>query len=153
IKFTPTGEIAVRAQVDEREGQRMVLHCAVCDTGIGISRDRQDAIFEAFEQADGSTTRKYGGTGLGLSISARLSQLMGGRIWVESEPGQGATFHFTLRLELGSDQVVRTLAAGDALENAEVLVVDDNATSRLSLRELLVSWRMRPLLAESAEQG
>lgn len=99
IKFTDAGEVSVRLDAGRAEGDALTLHVAVSDTGIGIPVDRQAEIFEAFTQADSSTTRRYGGTGLGLAISAELTRLMGGRIWVESEPGKGSTFNFTLRLE------------------------------------------------------
>ena len=94
IKFTERGEVVVRIGLDGQTG----LHCTVSDTGIGIPREKHVLIFDAFTQADGSTTRAYGGTGLGLAICTRLVALMGGRIWVESDVGQGATFHFTLRI-------------------------------------------------------
>jgi len=94
LKFTAKGEVVLKAQVESRTEQSVRLHVQVSDTGIGIPKEKQDKIFEAFTQADGSTTRNYGGTGLGLTISARLVQMMGGRIWVESETGRGSTFHF-----------------------------------------------------------
>ena len=94
IKFTARGEVVVRIGLDGQTG----LHCTVSDTGIGIPPEKHALIFDAFTQADGSTTRAYGGTGLGLAICTRLVALMGGRIWVESDVGQGATFHFTLRI-------------------------------------------------------
>jgi signal transduction histidine kinase/ligand-binding sensor domain-containing protein len=97
IKFTESGRILVQVDVESRAGDSLVLHCLVRDTGIGIPEDKHQLIFEAFRQADGSTTRTFGGTGLGLSISSRLVQLMGGKLWIESRPGHGSTFHFTVR--------------------------------------------------------
>jgi two-component system sensor histidine kinase/response regulator len=95
VKFTEKGEVMVSAEMERDAGDRFVLHFIVSDTGIGIAPDRQKAIFDAFTQADGSTTRKYGGTGLGLSICSRLVELMGGHVWVESRDGEGSRFHFT----------------------------------------------------------
>jgi CheY-like chemotaxis protein len=127
------------------------FHFSVSDTGVGIPAEKQRLIFEPFAQAEGSTTRRYGGTGLGLTISERLVGLMGGRIWLESEPGKGSTFQFTLRLGLAS-------AAAEALEPEQlrglaVLVVDDNATNRRCLVELLRRWHMAPVAAESGESA
>jgi two-component system sensor histidine kinase/response regulator len=102
IKFTGRGQVALHVEKQHQEGQTLSLHFSVRDTGIGVALDKQQLIFEAFVQSDGSTTRKYGGTGLGLSISARLVGMMAGRIWVESELGQGSTFHFTATFELPS---------------------------------------------------
>ena len=99
VKFTEKGEIVLRAEQESAEGKRALLHFSVRDTGIGISKEKQATIFEAFTQADASTTRRYGGTGLGLTISSQLVGLMGGRIWVESEPGKGSTFHVVLPFE------------------------------------------------------
>jgi CheY-like chemotaxis protein/HPt (histidine-containing phosphotransfer) domain-containing protein len=96
VKFTEEGEVAINVEPESRTEDSVLLHFAVTDTGIGIPRDKQQYIFESFTQADGSTTRKYGGTGLGLAISSRLVSMMGGRIWVESEPGRGSAFHFTV---------------------------------------------------------
>ena len=123
---------------------RFVRISSVRDTGIGIPADKQAAIFRPFEQADGSTTRKYGGTGLGLTICAKLASLMGGRIWVESVPGLGSTFHFTARFGQGAAP-----AADDRgrLAGPRLLVVDDNATSREILREMLAEWGARPATA------
>jgi signal transduction histidine kinase len=98
IKFTDRGSVTVKVDVEEREADSVLVHFAVVDTGIGIAPDRQQAVFAAFTQADGSTTRRYGGTGLGLTISSTLVDLMGGRVWLESAPARGATFHFTARL-------------------------------------------------------
>ena len=100
LKFTEHGHVFVTVREDSRAGSITKLHFSIADTGIGIAREKHDAIFEAFHQADGSTTRRYGGTGLGLTISATLVQLMGGRLWVESEPGAGSTFHFTVALDV-----------------------------------------------------
>ena len=103
IKFTEHGSVQVRADVDRIDQEEAVLRFAVADTGIGMSAAQREVIFEAFRQADGSTTRRYGGTGLGLSICQRLVALMGGKLWVESEPGAGSTFFFTVRLKQPSD--------------------------------------------------
>src|SRR5437588_1088364 len=95
IKFTPAGSIVLRVWVESISAEDACLHFSVKDTGIGIPKEKHDVIFQPFSQADGSLTRSYGGTGLGLTISARLAQLMRGAIWLESEAGQGSTFHFT----------------------------------------------------------
>ncbi|MBI5855156.1 MAG: response regulator [Nitrospirae bacterium] len=147
IKFTHQGEVVLRVErrPDEQRGGGIVLHCSVSDTGIGIPADKHQQIFDAFTQADCSTTRKYGGTGLGLSISSQLVTLMGGRIWVESAVGQGSTFHFTVSLGLQS-QTEQDLSGVEPpdLRDLPVLVVDDNATSRRILQEILANWHMRP---------
>jgi two-component system, sensor histidine kinase and response regulator len=144
IKFTERGEVVVRVAVESVEN-RPFLHFSVSDTGIGIAKDKQDLIFEAFTQADSSTSRTYGGTGLGLTISLRLVQMMGGRIWVESEPGVGSTFHFTASIQ-GQMQPAApafSLYRYD-VKDVPVLVVDDNATNRGILQEALLSWEIRP---------
>ncbi len=158
VKFTDAGEIFVDVSLEQTTDQGVQLHFSVSDTGIGIPADKQQCIFESFRQADSSTTRRYGGTGLGLAISAQLVQLMGGRIWVESEPGRGSTFHFTARLDLDTD----ALAANDSrnvvgwavptlLQDVHVLVVDDNATYRSVLVKLLTDCGMWVADADSAE--
>jgi len=151
IKFTEQGEVVVRAKLESLTDSEAVLHFAVADTGIGIPKEKQRIIFEAFSQADSSTTRRYGGTGLGLAISSRLVEMMGGKIWVESEPGQGSTFYFTVKFGLQKGPKVQPRAVD--LRNLPALIVDDNATNRAILREMLSNWRMKPTLASSAEEA
>jgi two-component system, sensor histidine kinase and response regulator len=154
IKFTPRGEVVLRVMSDAATPPGVVLHVAVSDTGVGIPLDRQQSVFEAFTQADGSTTRAYGGTGLGLTISSQLVQLMGGRLWVESEVGRGSTFHFTAAFVLVNASPT-VAAAPDVvdLQDVRVLVVDDNATNRGLLEEMLIGWRMVPSLAATAHEA
>ena len=147
LKFTPAGEITVLVEIKTLTKDAAWLHFSVSDTGIGIPVDKRQAIFEAFTQADGSTTRNYGGTGLGLAISSQLVKLMGGRIWVESEVGHGSKFHFTSRFDLPSTVIPKkTLNLAPELQNLRVLVVDDNATNRRILKDVLTHWSMKPLL-------
>ena len=153
IKFTSAGEVVLRVASDRETSEGASLRFSVVDTGIGIARDKQQSIFEAFTQADNSTTRKYGGTGLGLAITASLVTMMGGRIWVESEPGLGSTFHFTVRFRLSTARQERQPAGLAMLCDLPVLVVDDNRTTRRILEEALMSWRMRPVIAEGAGQA
>ena len=154
IKFTTVGEIVVQVEVQEKSGDEVLLHFSVRDTGVGIAPEKQQAIFEAFTQADSSMTRKFGGTGLGLSISSRLVSMMGGRIWVESMPGQGSTFHFTARFRVpGSSIRPDDAAAADIVRHRSVLVVDDNATNRRILEQMLLGWEMEPTLAESGPEA
>jgi CheY-like chemotaxis protein len=148
IKFTERGEVVLHAGVEKREGTDVVLHFSVTDTGIGIPIEKQKRIFEAFAQADTSTTRKYGGTGLGLAICAQLAELMGGRVWVESQVGSGSTFHFTARFGLQNASAEKSPEPAPVkLQNLPVLVVDDNATNRRILEEMITNWRMRPVAA------
>ncbi len=150
IKFTDRGEVVVQVEKESEEAGAVVLGFLVADTGIGIPRDKQRLIFEAFAQADGSTTREYGGTGLGLSISAQLVGLMGGRISVDSEPGRGSRFRFSARFGAAParDRTAARLPA--QLRGLRVLVVDDNATNRRILEEVLLQWRMQPTAVASA---
>lgn len=148
IKFTDRGEIIVQAQVESTEDTQVLLHFTVRDTGIGIPKNRQEAIFSSFQQMDGSTTRKYGGTGLGLTISSELVALMGGRIWVESEVGVGSTFHFTASFASRSGAPESKPAQ---LGGLRVLVVDDNATSRNIMQEMLSNWSIRPTTAADVD--
>jgi CheY-like chemotaxis protein/HPt (histidine-containing phosphotransfer) domain-containing protein len=129
------------------------LHFFVSDTGIGIPEDKQQTIFEAFEQADSSTTRKYGGTGLGLSISAALVKLMGGTMWVESKVRQGSKFHFTVVLEMTKSESEPLTKEVYKLVDLPILVVDDNASNRRILREILTNWHMKPSLASSGAEA
>jgi two-component system, sensor histidine kinase and response regulator len=148
VKFTDEGEILVAVELESRTGSEVVLHLSVSDTGIGIPREKQASILEAFSQADASTTRLYGGTGLGLAISSRLSEAMGGGLWLESRPGEGSTFHFTARFTEGGCPVAQTPLRLDMLEGLPVLIVDDNATNRRILVELLTNWGMVPVETE-----
>jgi two-component system sensor histidine kinase/response regulator len=154
IKFTDEGEVGLRVQVDAEDEAGCVLRFTVSDTGIGISPEKVKLIFDPFSQADTSTTRKYGGTGLGLTISARLVEMMGGRIWVESEPGRGAQFHFTVRLATAEKTPeVGTIAPPAILRAVKVLVVDDNRTNRRILDGMLKRWEMKPSLVEGGVQA
>ena len=151
VKFTSVGEIVVKVEIDSQSEDQGVFHFSVVDTGPGIPSDKQKLIFEAFTQSDNSMTRKYGGTGLGLSISSKLVGLLGGRIWVESQPGHGSTFHFTVPFGLHK-RSHHELAPVDLefLRDISVLIVDDNATNRTVLRETLTQWHMK---ADEAEGG
>jgi PAS domain S-box-containing protein len=153
IKFTTHGEVRMQVEQDWVNEEEVALHVQVTDTGVGIPLDKQQHIFEAFSQADTSTTRQYGGTGLGLTISRQLVELMGGRIWMESIPGQGSTFHFTVRLGRGQAAATPSLLEPRQLHGLRVLVVDDNATNRRILYDQLRAWRMQPTLASSAREA
>ena len=149
IKFTEQGEVVLRTQTESYSNGNLQLHFSVTDTGIGIPLEKQSLIFEAFSQADSSTTRRYGGTGLGLAISAQLVELMGGNISVESQPGRGSTFHFSSRFEVQRPGMEQPLTGRRTLTDLPVLVVDDNATNRQILTEVLTNWRMCPVPVES----
>jgi signal transduction histidine kinase/ligand-binding sensor domain-containing protein/CheY-like chemotaxis protein len=155
IKFTERGEIVVRVDVEEQEEECVNLHFSVRDTGIGVPADKQQTIFESFTQADSSTTRQYGGTGLGLAICARLVQVMKGKIWVESRPERpGSTFHFTARLEISKQPPRKLTVPGiEILSGMGALIVDDNATNRHLLVEMLNRWGMNPTAVESGESA
>ena len=150
IKFTKQGEVELSVKVDSREGDQIRLHYMVRDTGIGIPLEKQRVIFEAFSQADGSTTRQYGGTGLGLTISSRLVEAMHGEIWVESELGHGSCFHFTACLGLAQYPMESGAVEDMSLTGIRVLVVDDNLTNRRILVNMLSTWGMQPTPAASA---
>jgi two-component system sensor histidine kinase/response regulator len=150
IKFTQRGEIVVSVTEQSEASNMTCLHFAVRDTGVGVPTEKQGRIFEAFSQADGTMARKYGGTGLGLTISRRLAELMRGRIWMESEPGQGSTFHFEIHLGVQEAPVVRAVPIEpDQLRDMLVLIVDDNFTNRRVLEGMLKRWGMRPTSVDS----
>jgi two-component system sensor kinase len=178
IKFTTRGEVVVsvrlqiadcrlpmeqqeerhlRAGIDTDASASSNLQSAICnlqfdvrDTGMGIPADKQRLIFEAFSQVDSSTTRRFGGTGLGLTISKELTALMGGRVWVDSVPGQGSTFHFTACFGLQRDAARHAaLHRPEVLKDLPVLIVDDNATNRRILKEVVSAWGMQPTLVDS----
>jgi len=153
LKFTSQGEVGIRVSVERVSESRVQLHVAVCDTGVGIPTDKQRRLFQPFEQADSSTTRRYGGTGLGLAISARIVQLMGGVIWMESTPQKGSTFHFTA--EFGRSSSLETLAhkTSSNLRGVSLLVIDDNATSRSIIADIASGWEMETICAASASAG
>jgi signal transduction histidine kinase/DNA-binding response OmpR family regulator/HPt (histidine-containing phosphotransfer) domain-containing protein len=155
IKFTEYGEVVLRVQRRNGNGPATppgscVLQFEVSDTGVGIPGEKQALIFDPFSQADGSTTRKYGGTGLGLTISARLIEMMGGRIGVDSAPGRGSTFRFDARFDLGGETAAPAALSSESLRGLRVLVVDDNLTNRRILDSTLRAWHMQPALADGA---
>ena len=153
IKFTEKGEVTLRVEVDKREESLAMLHFFVADTGIGIEAEHQERVFQAFHQADASTTRHYGGTGLGLTISSRIVTLMGGRMGLVSEPGKGSVFDFTVGFGIQSADTVPASVAHNRLSNVRVLVVDDNATNLRILDGILRSWGMRATLAASGSEA
>jgi PAS domain S-box-containing protein len=171
IKFTEHGEINVEVRLEKQTEDAVLLHFIVRDTGIGIPAEKQEVIFEAFAQADGSTNRRYGGTGLGLAISSQLVAMMGGRLWVESQgnfefrnsnfeianpqpairhpqsAGTGSSFHFTVAFKMQQGALPGLVTHQAELQGTRVLVVDDNATNRRILDSLLTHWRMEPAMA------
>jgi two-component system, sensor histidine kinase and response regulator len=153
IKFTSTGEVGLRVVMNPGEGESIRLHFTVIDTGIGMRSDKLSVVFDAFTQADSSTTRTYGGTGLGLSISKRLVEAMGGTMRVESEFGHGSQFHFTtiFKPARAEDHIVAKVAPPEILRNVKVLIVDDNRTNRRILEGLLKNWGMRTVSVEGGE--
>ena len=156
IKFTDRGEVVVKVELVSMDQDRASVLFTVSDTGIGIAREKQESIFEAFTQVDSSPTREFGGTGLGLSISSQLAKLMGGRIWLESKLGKGSTFHFTTPLEISSQPAPsesRPMVEKIDLGSLETLIVDDNATNRRVLCRMVESWGMKPTLAEGGYEA
>ena len=152
IKFTDHGQVQLEVTVEREQGEELTLHFVVSDTGIGIPPEKQKLIFEAFSQADSSTTRRFGGTGLGLTICCRMVEAMKGAIWVESEPGQGSRFHFTLCLGV-AEQVAQAPLDCAVLTGTPVLVVDDNFTNRRILTEIFWAWQMKPAEVASAPEA
>jgi two-component system sensor histidine kinase/response regulator len=152
IKFTASGEVELRVRVARSVAGEAELHIVIRDTGIGIPKAKIETIFEAFSQADGSTTRRFGGTGLGLTISLRLAQAMNGKIWVTSEPGTGSEFHFTVTLPISVEAPAATTAE-TSLAAIAVLIVDDNATNLEILSRMVQAWGMRSFVASSAPEA
>jgi signal transduction histidine kinase/CheY-like chemotaxis protein len=152
IKFTDSGEIVVDIRVEQQAADHVVLMCEVRDTGIGIEPEAKERIFESFSQADLSTTRKYGGTGLGLAIVTHLVKLMGGDVSVESEPGRGSTFRFTVRFGL-AHKSPHDAPKPTALAGLRMLVVDDNAVNRVITCEILQSWSIAARACASADEA
>lgn len=152
IKFTERGQVELEVECDTADSGHLKLHFIVSDTGIGIAPEKQKLIFEAFSQADGSTTRRFGGTGLGLTISSRLVEAMKGAIWVESELSKGSKFHFTVNVEQAIQNCQPSLDAVP-LSGKSVLVVDDNLTNRRILAETFRRWQMQPTEAANAQEA
>ncbi|HEY6352285.1 MAG TPA: two-component regulator propeller domain-containing protein [Candidatus Angelobacter sp.] len=152
VKFTQQGEVTVSAEAEQYPDNQVELKICVADNGIGIASEQQEIIFDTFRQADASTTRRFGGTGLGLAISSRLTALMGGKIWVESELNKGARFYFTTRLKVAEEKEGPS-SIERSFEGCSALIIDDNAASRKILEEMLQSWGMRPTAVHSAASG
>jgi signal transduction histidine kinase/CheY-like chemotaxis protein len=155
LKFTEEGEVGVHVVADAIEEKASMLHFIVFDSGVGIAPEKFELIFDSFNQADASTTRQFGGTGLGLTISRCLVQMMGGRVWVESELGVGSRFHFTVRLitETNNTAVTESLTSPVTLQGLKVLIVDDNGTNRLILHKMVERWGMNPTSVTDGEQA
>ncbi len=154
VKFTPRGEVVLDVHSAGDGFGRAKLQFSVVDTGIGIPQEKLESIFKAFEQADASMTRRYGGTGLGLAISSRLIELMEGKIWVESRPGHGSTFHFMATFDIpDATTPVPGRSRPTQILGTKVLVVDDNATNRRILDEVLQNWGMVPVSATGADEA
>jgi two-component system sensor histidine kinase/response regulator len=150
VKFTETGEVTMRIEKQSQNDTEAFLIFSVTDTGIGLAPEKQQSIFEAFIQADSSTTRRYGGTGLGLSISSRLVEMMDGKIWVESEQGKGSTFYFTARFDLQKESAGSLSSiAPKSLLHLPVLIVERNELTRKLLAEMCESWRMKPTMVDN----
>ena len=153
VKFTDSGEVVVTAKSQKMPDGRFQIHIAVKDTGIGIPQDKMDRLFKSFSQVDASTTRKYGGTGLGLIISKRLAELMNGRMWVESELGEGSTFQFNMVLAASDTAPQDIFEPSTHLQGKHVLIVDDNETNRTILKYQTESWGMHPHLTASGAEA
>ncbi|MGA1197012.1 MAG: ATP-binding protein, partial [Candidatus Latescibacterota bacterium] len=155
IKFTPSGQITINVKTQHQSSDEITLQMDVIDTGIGIPQEKQMAIFEAFSQADASTTRQYGGTGLGLTISARLVELMGGKIWVTSDVGHGSQFSFTATFKKANatsdtdTQKQLTLAHTDL----HILTVEDNPTNQLFTQQILEKLGCRVIVAKNGQEA
>ncbi len=150
VKFTSSGEVVIAVRTSEEPEAGLLLHLAVTDTGIGIAADRMDRLFRSFSQVEASTTRKYGGSGLGLAISARLVEAMGGRIAVDSEPGRGSTFHFTIPTVRGEQPAVSSRPGPEDLAGLHALVVGDSSVNRRILQRQLNGWGASSNAVDSA---
>lgn len=161
VKFTDKGQISLAVQVSAVEKDFVQLHFSVQDTGIGIAAEKLECIFEAFTQADGSTARRFGGTGLGLTISRQLAQMMGGRLWAESVPGRGSTFHFTARLGIpqtlhapeSGQSLASRQSAGDAPHSLRILLAEDNPVNQMLATRLLEKHGHRVALARNGREA
>ncbi|NNE00721.1 MAG: response regulator, partial [Pirellulaceae bacterium] len=153
VKFTESGEVVITAEQKESTDRSTLLQISVRDTGVGIPEEQQSKIFESFAQADPSTTRQFGGTGLGLTISTQLVELMGGKMWLESEPDAGTTFHFTIRLGISDEDGNSSLTDISDLAGLRVLIVDDNETNRLILQEIMDLWGVLPTCVEGGQEA
>jgi signal transduction histidine kinase/CheY-like chemotaxis protein len=154
IKFTHEGEVALKVSTEAEDGENRIFRFTVSDTGIGVPVEKQNLIFDPFAQADTSTTRKYGGTGLGLTISTRLVRMMGGKIWLESQPGKGSHFHFTASLKTSEEKPkIGMIAAPEILRGVRVLIVDDNRTNQRILQGMLGRWEMNTTVVGAAEDA
>jgi PAS domain S-box-containing protein len=152
VKFTSHGEVVVHVKPEWQTETEVALRFSVADTGIGIPAERLANIFEAFRQADSSTSRQYGGTGLGLTISSQLIELMGGQIWVKSEPGKGSTFFFSIRFGAQTEPLPSPAEIQNhRLAGKTVLIVDDNATNRRILKEYVQTWGMQPTVVDGGQ--
>jgi signal transduction histidine kinase/DNA-binding response OmpR family regulator len=153
IKFTRQGEVVLKAEAESNDESNSIMRFTVIDTGIGIAAENQALVFSPFTQADSSSTRKYGGTGLGLTISARIVALMGGKIWVESEVGKGAKFHFTVRLRAFGNRRSSAIVSVEPLKAVRVLAVDDNHTNLRILQSTLTHWGAEATCVDSGEEA
>ncbi|TWT80153.1 Signal transduction histidine-protein kinase BarA [Planctomycetes bacterium CA13] len=156
LKFTHEGQVSLTVDVEHRVDDNLSLYFTVEDTGVGIDPEKQQAVFEAFTQADGTMTRRYGGTGLGLAITRRLVEIMGGRVWMESDVGKGSAFHFIVKLQAAPEEAMAKMRSARrvvSLDGLRVLVVDDNETNRLVLEEMAFAWQMKPSVAVGGQQA
>jgi two-component system sensor histidine kinase/response regulator len=153
LKFTLSGEICISVEVKGYDADLIELLFCVRDTGIGIPPDLCESLFDIFTQADGSTTRKYGGTGLGLTICKKIVSLMGGEIWIESQPGKGSSFWFSVPFQVAEDEPEERLVVPEAIQNSRVLIVDDNRTTLYVIKRLVESFGCRTVLASSGKEA
>lgn len=153
VKFTEDGEVSLVVSIVEENDDGLLVRFSVTDTGIGIPEAKKKMIFDAFQQADVSTTRRHGGTGLGLSICSKLATLMGGRLWVESEVGKGSTFHFTVQCGVPTQVSAGDLPQLEKLKGLNVLVIDDNRTNLRIVDAMAKRWGMKPRCVSSALEG